>query len=139
MRFLADMGISPVTTAWLNRQGHDAKHLSEKRLHRLSDREIFAKANEENRIVLTTDLDFGEIAITSHGANISVIIFRQEDRTSNSINKYLETVLNVALRLPPRNRLEPLHGDRKGQWVFVLTKNGAFAFDGTMETPMTLR
>ena len=28
MKFLADMGISPVTVAWLNQQGHDAKHLS---------------------------------------------------------------------------------------------------------------
>ncbi|HAM50258.1 MAG TPA: hypothetical protein DCP92_06030 [Nitrospiraceae bacterium] len=90
------MGISPVTTAWLNEQGHDAKHLSEERLHRLSDREIFSKADKENRIVLTTDLDFGEIAMTSHATNISVIIFRQEGRTPTSINRYLETVLNVA-------------------------------------------
>jgi len=96
MKFLADMGISPVTTAWLNKQGHDAKHLSEEGLHRLSDLEIFAKADSENRIVLTTDLDFGEIAMTSHGANISVIIFRQEDRTTTSIHKYLETVLDIA-------------------------------------------
>ena len=85
MNFLADMGISPVTTAWLNKQGHDAKHLSEERLHRLSDREIFAKADKENRIVLTTDLDFGEIAVSSRAAKISVIIFRQEDRTLTSL------------------------------------------------------
>jgi predicted nuclease of predicted toxin-antitoxin system len=31
MKFLADMGIPPVTVAWLNQQGHDAKHLSEVR------------------------------------------------------------------------------------------------------------
>jgi predicted nuclease of predicted toxin-antitoxin system len=96
MKFLADIGISPVTTAWLNEQGHDAKHLSEERLHRLSDREIFSKADRENRIVLTTDLDFGEIAVTSGAAKISVIIFRQENRTPPSINRYLEVVLNVA-------------------------------------------
>ena len=93
MKFLADMGISLVTTAWLKEQGHDAKHLSEEELHRLSDPEIFSKADKENRIVLTTDLDFGEIAVMSRSAKISVIIFRQEDRTPASINRYLETVI----------------------------------------------
>jgi len=95
MKFLADMGISPATVAWLNQQGHDAKHLSEEKLHKLSDRKIFDKADRENRIVLTTDLDFGEIAVSTTSAKISVIIFRQEDRTPSSINQYLEKVINT--------------------------------------------
>ncbi len=95
MRFLADMGISPATVAWLNQQGHDAKHLVERRLHKLSDREVFNKANTENRIVLTTDLDFGEIAVSADSAKISVIIFRQEDRTPTSINQHLEKAINT--------------------------------------------
>jgi len=96
MRFLADMGISPVTVSWLNKQGHDAKHLSEERLHKLSDPEIFKKAHEEKRIVLTTDLDFGEIAMSTVSPEISVIIFRQQDRTPQSVNKYLAEVINAA-------------------------------------------
>ena len=96
MKFIADMGISPVSVAWLNQQGHDAKHLSEERLYKLSDRDIFEKAAKENRIVLTTDLDFGEIAVSSASAKISVIIFRQEDRTPPSVNQYLKTVLDTA-------------------------------------------
>jgi predicted nuclease of predicted toxin-antitoxin system len=28
MKFLADMGISPQTVAWLEEQGHDAVHVS---------------------------------------------------------------------------------------------------------------
>jgi predicted nuclease of predicted toxin-antitoxin system len=89
------MGISPVTVAWLNQQGHDAKHLAEERLHKLSDREIFDKADKENRIILTTDLDFGEIAVSAEESKISVIIFRQADRTPASINQYLERVINT--------------------------------------------
>jgi predicted nuclease of predicted toxin-antitoxin system len=96
MKFLADMGISPASVAWLNQQGHDAKHLSEERLHKLSDREIFDKADKENRVVLTTDLDFGEIAMSASSAKNSVIIFRQEDRTPASINQYLEKVIYAA-------------------------------------------
>lgn len=96
MKFLADMGISPVTVAWLNKQGHDAKHLSDERLHKLSDHEIFDKADKENRIVLTTDLDFGEIAVSASSSKISVIIFRQENRTPVSMNQYLEKVIHTA-------------------------------------------
>lgn len=96
MKFLADMGISLATVAWLNQQGHDAKHLSEERLHKLSDRKIFDKADREKRIVLTTDLDFGEIAVSTPSTKISVIIFRQENRTPSSINQYLEKVIKSA-------------------------------------------
>ena len=97
MKFLADMGISPATVAWLNQQGHDAKHLTEEKLHKLPDREIFEKAHKENRIVLTTDLDFGEIAVSTPSATVSVIIFRQENRTPAAINQYLEKVINTAM------------------------------------------
>ncbi len=61
MRFLADMGVAPKVVAWLKEQGHDAWHLAERGLERLPDPEIFGRAAEEQRIVLTFDLDFGEI------------------------------------------------------------------------------
>jgi hypothetical protein len=42
----------------LTEAGHDAVHLSEQGLIRMSDRLIMAKAKQESRIVLTFDLDF---------------------------------------------------------------------------------
>jgi predicted nuclease of predicted toxin-antitoxin system len=59
MRFLADMGISMVTVNWLRELGHDAKHLTDEKLFRLSDDLILEKAKSEGRILLTCDLDFG--------------------------------------------------------------------------------
>ena len=44
MRFLADMGISPKTAAFLANLGHDAVHLNEQGLHSLPDPEILEKA-----------------------------------------------------------------------------------------------
>jgi predicted nuclease of predicted toxin-antitoxin system len=38
--------------------------------------EIFAKAIAERRVILTFDLDFGEIAALSRGQRVSVILFR---------------------------------------------------------------
>ncbi|MEM8559373.1 MAG: DUF5615 family PIN-like protein, partial [Bacteroidota bacterium] len=53
MRFLADMGISPATVAFIRSAGHDALHLREQGLQRLPDVAIMDKARAESRIVLT--------------------------------------------------------------------------------------
>ena len=65
MKFLADMGISPRTVAALKDHGHDAVHLNENSLGRLKDSDILTKAFLENRILLTHDLDFGELVAAS--------------------------------------------------------------------------
>jgi predicted nuclease of predicted toxin-antitoxin system len=47
MRFLADMGISPVTVSFLRGIGHNASHLHDEGLDELEDPDIFAKARDE--------------------------------------------------------------------------------------------
>ncbi|KJU83424.1 hypothetical protein MBAV_004381, partial [Candidatus Magnetobacterium bavaricum] len=61
MRFLADMGVSWRVVQYLIQEGHEAIHIREEGLHRLPNGKIFDKAYAEKRIVLTFDLDFGEI------------------------------------------------------------------------------
>lgn len=76
MRFLVDMGLAVRVAEWLRDEGHDASHLEEAGLQRLSDHDIFALAARERRIVITTDLDFGEILARSRQASTSAIVFR---------------------------------------------------------------
>jgi predicted nuclease of predicted toxin-antitoxin system len=88
MRFLADMGISMVTVNWLRGLGHDAKHLTEEKLFRLSDDLILKKAKDENRILLTCDLDFGHLLSITNENSPSTIVFRLEFQTLlNHIHK----------------------------------------------------
>jgi predicted nuclease of predicted toxin-antitoxin system len=61
MRFLADMGVSSRVISWLLTTGDDSVHLRDQGLQRLPDQQIFDKAATEARIILTFDLDFGEI------------------------------------------------------------------------------
>jgi predicted nuclease of predicted toxin-antitoxin system len=61
MRFLANMGISPLTVVFLRTQGHDAVHLHEQGLDRHPDPDILDKARREERILLTSDLDFADL------------------------------------------------------------------------------
>ena len=87
MRFLADMGVSTNVVQWLRQDGHDVKHLRDEALHRIPNGDIFAKAISENRVVMTFDLDFGEIIALSKGQKVSVILFRLHNtRTFHLIN-----------------------------------------------------
>lgn len=81
MNFLADMGVSMSTISALRHLGHNATHLREQGLMRMEDPDIVAKARSEERIVLTFDLDFGEIMALSGNASPSVILFRMRNQT----------------------------------------------------------
>lgn len=95
MRFLADVGISRSVVAWLRAQGHDAVHLSEQSLHRLSDDAILRKARDEQRIVLTHDLDMGRLLAGSRDPLPSIITFRLADMRPNSVIARIEPVLRA--------------------------------------------
>ena len=94
MKFLADMGISPQTVNLLRQQGHDAVHLLEEGLERLSDGDILIKARDENRILLTVDLDFGYLLAVSRADLPSVILFRLDNATRAALENRLSDVLN---------------------------------------------
>ena len=93
MRFLADMGVSIRVVEWLRNNGHDANHLREEGLHRMPNGEIFTKAIHENRIIITFDLDFGEIVALSKGKKTSVILFRLHNTRTSHLILRLSTVL----------------------------------------------
>jgi predicted nuclease of predicted toxin-antitoxin system len=94
MKFLADMGISPRVVTALRKQGHDAVHLREQDLGRLSDHEILAKSRVEGRILLTHDLDFGELLAASGGTLPSVMIFRLKDMRAENVSRHLFAILS---------------------------------------------
>lgn len=93
MKFLADMGISPKTTAFLHALGHDAVHLGDQGLERLPDRDVVAKAREEGRVLLVHDLGFGELIAASGAALPSVITFRLRNMHPDRVNGALENIL----------------------------------------------
>jgi len=94
MRFLADMGISPHAVIWLCNQGHDAIHIRDEGLERFADADILAKSRQEGRIVLTSDLDFGDLLAASGELLPSVIIFRMQNMRPENVQKHLAIVLD---------------------------------------------
>lgn len=94
MRFLADAGISPRTVEFLEQLGHEALHVRTLGLQRAPDHDIVDRARADSRVVLTFDLDFGEILALGVLDKPSVILFRLADERAESVNRRLSTVLS---------------------------------------------
>ena len=94
MNFLADMGISPKTVEFLQHLGHQVVHLQQQGLHRLKDHQILEKAREEGCILLTHDLDFGDLLAASGADLPSVVIFRPRNMRPEHLNDYLFKIIS---------------------------------------------
>lgn len=93
MRFLADAGISPRTVSFLDQLGHDITHVRTLGMQRAPDVEITERARADGAVVLTFDLDFGDVLALGVLEKPSVIIFRLADERPESVNPRLATVL----------------------------------------------
>ena len=94
MKFLADMGISPRIVDFLQQLGHQAVHLQQQGLHKLKDPQILEKARNEERILLTHDLDFGDLLAASGAGLPSVVIFRLRNMRPEHVNRYLLKIIS---------------------------------------------
>ena len=93
MRFLADMGVAQRIVEWLRAGGHNAIHLRDEGLQRMPNGEIFEKAASERRIILTFDLDFGEIVALSGSRRVSVVLFRLHNTRTPHVIERLKKAL----------------------------------------------
>jgi predicted nuclease of predicted toxin-antitoxin system len=93
VRFLADAGISPKTVEFLKALGHEATHVRSLGLQRASDSELVRHAVDNSDVLLTFDLDFGEILALGSLNEPSVVLFRLADERADSVNRRLAQVL----------------------------------------------
>lgn len=90
------MDVSQRVVDFLRAESHDAVHLRDQGLQRLPNGEIFRKAQAEKRVILTFDLDFGEIVASASKNFSSVVIFRLHDARSDQVIGRLKVVLEKA-------------------------------------------
>jgi len=91
--FLADENISPESADYLEALGYPCYSLCREGPWRLSDSEIVDVARREGRIILTHDLDFGEIYYSAMGGEVGIIVLRLRHQTVEAVNDVLERFL----------------------------------------------
>jgi predicted nuclease of predicted toxin-antitoxin system len=89
------MGVSGTPVQALREGGYDALHLRELGLQKLPNDQILRKARDENRIVLTFDLDFGDLLAASDGDTPSVVLFRMRNQTPGAVTPRLLEILEA--------------------------------------------
>lgn len=92
--FLADENISPETADLLEALGFPCSSLTRDGPRRLTDRQIVDLSKEEGLIILTHDLDFGEIHYLSQEREIGVLVLRLRRQTVETVNDVLERFLS---------------------------------------------
>lgn len=70
MKFLIDMPLSPKTANFLQNSGYKAIRVNELGMAKSKDKEILEYASKNGMVVLTADLDFGNILAYTKEKNL---------------------------------------------------------------------
>lgn len=92
MKFLADENIALAVVSFLRKQGHDVASITEISPGS-SDASVLLKAEEEQRILVTSDTDFGELVYRVGQQHAGVILLRLDDERNGNKIRVLKKLL----------------------------------------------
>lgn len=96
MKFLVDEALQDAVAHRLEAAGHDAAHVRLRGLAGHTDDEVMALAVDEDRVLITTDTDFGTILALSGAAGPNVLLLRG---TGDTVEERVGSILDVLPRV----------------------------------------
>lgn len=94
MRFLLDMGISPKVATALRTLGHDAIRCPEAGLSTATDSQVLDYAETNRLVLISTDLDFANLAMTHTEPCPGLILLRLDNPSAELMCSRIETALS---------------------------------------------
>lgn len=102
MRFLVDENAGPSVARWLRAQGHDVFSVYES-ARGISDDEVIRRAYAEDRILVTSDKDFGNKVYREQHPHRGIILLRLRDERVVMKLAVMERLLSgYSAQLPDR-------------------------------------
>jgi len=95
VKALLDMPVSPLLLDVLHAHGHSGVHAHTIDAGRAADADLLALAHNENRVVITADLDFPQVLALSAANGPGVILFRGGNYSDVEMCALLERVLQI--------------------------------------------
>jgi predicted nuclease of predicted toxin-antitoxin system len=88
-----DENLPPEAATLLRESGHDATTVTEQGLGGRPDREVARRCQEEQRAVVTLDLDFANIRAYPPGEFSGLIVLRLDSQTKTSVLAAIASVI----------------------------------------------
>jgi predicted nuclease of predicted toxin-antitoxin system len=110
MRFLTDQDVYAASIQFLRGLGHDVVTAADVGMARADDATVLQTAQEDGRVFVTRDRDFGGLAFTHHSGG-GTIYLRVMPSTINAVHNELERVL-------------ALHSEEELRHSFVVVEPG---------------
>jgi predicted nuclease of predicted toxin-antitoxin system len=80
MKWLVDNACSPILAEGLRELGHDAIHVRDIGIATADDMVIFQRAKQEQRILISSDTDFGTLLSLGGDTFPSIVLFRRNSQ-----------------------------------------------------------
>jgi predicted nuclease of predicted toxin-antitoxin system len=93
VKFLLDESSDYRLAPFLRGRGHDVTAIAKDYPAALSDREVLAIARRERRVLITNDLDFGQLIVQESLPHRGVILFRLRSASLSLKESRLEFIL----------------------------------------------
>ncbi|MDI6734728.1 MAG: DUF5615 family PIN-like protein [bacterium] len=92
MKFVADENIETAIIIFLREKGYDVINIKES-YRGVTDERVLKVANQENRILITNDKDFGELIFFQKRISSGILLIRSFVETSSAKVKLVKNVI----------------------------------------------
>jgi predicted nuclease of predicted toxin-antitoxin system len=99
MRILADENVARDVVAWLRADGHDVVYAAEDRSG-APDTYWATRSEQEQRVILTSDKDFGELVFRDRLVSHGIVLLRLDELTVAEVLARLRQVWSIVAANP---------------------------------------